>query len=196
MVRIAIGGIYHETNTFVAGTTSLADFRAYQFAVKAEMLAYQGTRSEIGGFLDGCEARSWEPTLSIFAAAVPGGPVDNDAFEVIVAHLLDGLVAGQRPDGVLLCLHGAMATTKFADADGEVIRRMVEVLVLCGHVGRGKGPCMFRKVEQDFRTGVYGMARQHSNRARQGSPQRARVDGSIRLVQRRIHRRSFIKLKT
>src|ERR1019366_10321073 len=79
MVRIAIGGIYHETNTFVAGTTSLADFRAYQFAVKAEMLAYQGTRSEIGGFLDGCEARSWEPTLSIFAAAVPGGPVDNDA---------------------------------------------------------------------------------------------------------------------
>ncbi len=127
-MRIAVGGIFHETNTFVADPTTLADFRAYQFAAGADLLDWRSTRSEIGGFLTGCAARDWEPVPSLFAAALPAGLVDHAAFESLTSQLIDGLTSGGRPDGVLLCLHGAMATGQSPDADGEVLTRLAQAL--------------------------------------------------------------------
>jgi microcystin degradation protein MlrC len=127
-MRIAVGGIFHETNTFVADPTTLADFRAYQFAAGPDLLGWRSTRSEIGGFLTGCAARDWDPVPSLFAAALPAGLVDHAAFESLTSQLIDGLTAGGRPDGVLLCLHGAMATERSPDADGEVLTRLAAAL--------------------------------------------------------------------
>ena len=53
-MRVAIGGLMHETNTFARGTTTLADFQAYQYAVGDELFGFRGTKTELGGFLDGC----------------------------------------------------------------------------------------------------------------------------------------------
>jgi microcystin degradation protein MlrC len=127
-MRIAVGGIFHETNTFVADPTTLADFRAYQFAAGDDLLDWRSTRSEIGGFLTGCAARDWQPVPSLFAAALPAGLVDHAAFESLTSQLIDGLTRGGRPDGVLLCLHGAMATGQSPDADGEVLTRLAAAL--------------------------------------------------------------------
>ena len=127
-MRIALGGVFHETNGLVRNTTSISDFQAYQFADGSDLLAYRSTRSEIGGFLVGCEDLGWTAAPSLFAAAVPGGLVDHGAFEAIVQRLVDRIIDGPRVDGVLLCLHGAMATTECADADGELLRRLTDAL--------------------------------------------------------------------
>lgn len=127
-MRIAVGGIFHETNTFVADPTTMADFRAYQFAAGSDLLDWRSTRSEIGGFLTGCAERDWDPVPSLFAAALPAGLVDHAAFESLTSQLIDGLTSGGRPDGVLLALHGAMATGQSPDADGEVLTRLAQAL--------------------------------------------------------------------
>lgn len=123
-MRVAIGGIYHETNTFVAATTSLGDFEAYQFARGEDLLEYRSTRSEVGGALAGCDAAGLDVVPALFAAAVPSGSVEHTDFEHLTDLLIDGLTADGRPDGVILCLHGAMVTTSSGDADGELLRNV------------------------------------------------------------------------
>ena len=47
--RILLAGLFHETHTFVAGTTALTDF---QILRDAELLARAGDSSPLGGVLE------------------------------------------------------------------------------------------------------------------------------------------------
>src|SRR5262249_37286527 len=124
-MRVAIGGLFHETNTFASGFTTLDDFRAYQFAEGAALLAYRSTRSELGGFISGAVEHGWTLVPGLYAAAVPSGTVLQDAYESLSSALLERLFAEGRPDGVLLALHGAMAAEYDGDPDGALVRRVV-----------------------------------------------------------------------
>ena len=51
-MRIAIGGFFHESNTFCRPCTTLADYERTRLYAGAEMMApLRGTDTEIGGFL-------------------------------------------------------------------------------------------------------------------------------------------------
>jgi microcystin degradation protein MlrC len=127
-MRVAVGGLMHETNTYARAATNLADFKAYQFGVGDELFSFRGTRTELGGFFDGCEELAWEVVPSLYAVALPGGLVDHDVFEALVDRMADAISGGLRPDGVLLALHGAMVTTRSSDADGDLLARMATLL--------------------------------------------------------------------
>lgn len=127
-MRIAIGGLMHETNTFARENTTLDDFRAYQYAAGNDVFAYRGTRTEIGGFLDGCQERDWDVTPSLFAVALPAGPVDHKVFESLVEQMTSAICSSQPLNGVLLALHGAMVTSSSNDADGDLLAYLVERL--------------------------------------------------------------------
>jgi microcystin degradation protein MlrC len=127
-VRVGVGGLMHETNTFALGTTVTADFEAYQFAIGESLYGFRGTKTELGGFLDGCEELGWDVVPSLYAVALPGGLVDHDVFEALLDRMAGELSAAARPDGVLLALHGAMVTTRNSDADGEVLARIAALL--------------------------------------------------------------------
>ena len=120
-MRVAVGGLMHETNTFARAATTLADFEAYQFAVGDQLGGFRGTKTELGAFLDGCEELGWEVVPSLYAVALPGGLVDHDVFEGLVGRMADALSGQAKPDGVLLALHGAMVTTRSSDADGDLL---------------------------------------------------------------------------
>lgn len=127
-MRVAIGGLYHETNTFVSAPTKLADFQAYQFFEGADLFELKSTRSEIGGFLVACEDQAWQVQPALFAAALPSGPVRDEDYANLSDRLIDGLVRDGTPDAVLLCLHGAMATESGGDADGELLGRVAQAV--------------------------------------------------------------------
>jgi microcystin degradation protein MlrC len=127
-MRVAVGGLMHETNTFSRGTTGLADFEAYQFAVGDQLFGFRGTKTELGGFLDGCQELGWEVVPSLYAVALPGALVDHDVFEALVDRLAGALSGKAKLDGVLLALHGAMVTTRSSDADGELLTRVAAFL--------------------------------------------------------------------
>src|SRR5262249_59208434 len=78
-MRVAVGGIFHETNTFASGLTSLDDFRAYQFAEGAALLDYSNTRSELGGFIAGSEKRGGDILPALYAAAAPSATAPHPA---------------------------------------------------------------------------------------------------------------------
>jgi microcystin degradation protein MlrC len=63
-----------------------------------------------------------------WAAASPSAHVTEDAFERIVGDLIARLKSAGRLDGVYLDLHGAMVTEHHDDGEGELLRRVREVV--------------------------------------------------------------------
>ena len=127
--RIAIGGIWHETNGFAAGLTELADFHAYQYAEGAALLdRYRGTGTELGGMTAAAEQCGFELLPTLFAAAVPSATIARPALDALCDGILARLDASGAVDGMLLVLHGAAAAEEIDDADAYVLERVREVL--------------------------------------------------------------------
>ena len=123
--RIAIGGILHETHTFMSQPTTLDDFAALALHQGADLLqAMRGARSGIGGKIDAAEARGWQLLPTIYAAAMPAGTVTDAAYRSLVEDLLASIGAFERIDGVLLALHGAMATAAELDVETDIVSRV------------------------------------------------------------------------
>jgi len=114
-VKIAIGSIMHESNSFNAEPTILSDFRMRE--------GDWGTgNSEVAGFIEEGTRRGFDLIPAIYASATPKGPVASAAFEELTARLIQSV--SKRLDGVLLALHGAMFTEEFPQADEEIVRRV------------------------------------------------------------------------
>jgi microcystin degradation protein MlrC len=122
--RIAIAGFMHESNTFNPTGTGRAAF-ADQSLVFGPALVdeWRDAHHEVGGFLEAAAVHGFEPLPLLMAWATPAGPVAADVFDEITARLIDDL-RKQRPDGLLLALHGAMVTEAHLDGDGEVLSRL------------------------------------------------------------------------
>lgn len=118
-MRVAVGGVWHETNSFAAERTGRDRFEVHEGASILE--AFRGTRTPIGGFLDG--GLAIVPTL--YASATPSGLVERAAFEELAGRLVER-VAREKPDGLLLDLHGAMVVDGLDEAEGELLRRLRE----------------------------------------------------------------------
>lgn len=127
-LRVAIGGISHETNTFSSIRTDLSLFQQRTLMRGQALIdASRGSSSALGGMVDGALSLGWELVPTLFASAVPSGRVRRGTFESLANELTGGIEAAQRRaslDGVLLALHGAMAAEALDDADGEILRRV------------------------------------------------------------------------
>jgi microcystin degradation protein MlrC len=128
-MHIAVGGFQHETNTFASLKATYSDFEspdAWPGLTRGEALpeAVHGINLPIAGFID--EARSAGHTIAplTWCSATPSAHVTRDAYERIVAMLLEDLRACSRFDAVYLDLHGAMVAEHVDDADGELLRRV------------------------------------------------------------------------
>ena len=123
-VRVALGGISHETNTFNPAPTGLDAFRRRAYLVgDAVLRAGRGAPNALGGMVDAASERGVTLVPTAFAAAMPGGIVSADAFGHLRALLLGRLrEANERGlDGVLLALHGAMVAEGADDAEGALL---------------------------------------------------------------------------
>lgn len=133
-MRIAIAGLCHETNTFAEGLTTLEDFErpgGFPGLLRGPALieALRGAALCTGGFLAAAETHP-EVTLVplIWTFPQPSGLVAQAAFEAVCDLLLARLREALPVDGVLLDLHGAMVTEQFEDAEGELLRRVREIV--------------------------------------------------------------------
>src|SRR5580698_4302540 len=123
-MRIAIGGFMHESNTFAPLPTDLHRFQEGSLSYGPTLVSvWREAHHEVGGFIEAAEKLEFDLVPIAMASATPSGPVTDEFFE----HLCDVLVTGCRmakPDGVLVALHGAMVTLRYASADTEVLRRL------------------------------------------------------------------------
>ena len=125
-MRIAMGGILHETSTFLPQPTTRADFEQGFGLYRGEAIAsrFRGANMCIGGFFDAAEAEGFEPAPLLWGFAYPSGVVARADYESLKAEFLERLQAAdveQRLDGVLLDLHGAMVVEGIDDGDGDFV---------------------------------------------------------------------------
>lgn len=111
--RIGIGGIAIESCTFNPQPTQLADFnllRGDAIAVRYPFLPQWRwqMRDDI----------TWVPC--VYARSLPGGPVEQSAYETMKAELLERIRAALPLDGFLLDLHGAMFVLGMRDAEADL----------------------------------------------------------------------------
>jgi microcystin degradation protein MlrC len=121
-VRIVIGSLQHEANTFSPRLTDVADFQACYLYAGRQVLDQLGPRRfEIGGACDvaAAEGMTLIPTLACWA--MPSGRIRRAAYESLKRTILSGIGAAGAIDGLLLVLHGAMVVEGIDDADGDLL---------------------------------------------------------------------------
>ena len=123
MMRIATGGISHETSTFTTVPTTIASADERQGYLHGQEIleTYRGVNTPIGGFIAGAEANDFELIPTVFWEAHPGAPLPRADFDTILHDLLQGIRSAGEIDGVLLELHGAMVAEGVHDGEGHIL---------------------------------------------------------------------------
>src|SRR5437588_6215249 len=122
--RVALAGFMHESNTFNPLRTDRAAFAAQCLSLGPGWVdEWRDAHHELGGFLEAAADLGFEPLPLAMAWATPAGPVADAVLDEVTGHLVEGL-RRQRPDGLLLALHGAMVAESYPDGDGEVLARL------------------------------------------------------------------------
>ena len=128
MARIAVGGMQHETNTFMPTQTDYAYFCAHRDRpplVRGADIAkwLDGASIGLSGFMAAMQDKH-ELVPLVWAGGGAGGMVTDEAFERIAGEIVDALSRQMPVDAVYLDQHGAMVTAAYQDADGELLRRV------------------------------------------------------------------------
>jgi len=130
-MRIAIGGFQHETNTFAPSQATFDEFArggGWPPLLVGDQL-FEGVRGmnlPLAGFVARmADTHQLIPTA--WASATPSAHVTEDAYERIAKLIVDGIAKAQ-PDAVYLDLHGAMVAAHVDDGEGELLRRVRNVV--------------------------------------------------------------------
>ncbi|OYO02970.1 microcystin degradation protein MlrC [Propionibacteriaceae bacterium ES.041] len=130
MTRVLVAGFLHETNTFArtpAGWENFVNGEGFPRMHRGvEIFELAEVNIPMGGFLTSADPE-WKLVPVIWCAASPSAPVTRDAFER-VSELIVEACRTEQPDAVYLDLHGAMVTEDFDDGDGELLRRVRDVV--------------------------------------------------------------------
>jgi len=119
-VRIALGGISHETNTYADAVTGTTGLDRFGIRRGDRMLRARATDTFVGGFLDACDTLGAEPVPTLWAWAGPSGTVTADAYATLRGELLERIAAVLPVDAVALELHGAGVVDGIDDLEGDL----------------------------------------------------------------------------
>jgi microcystin degradation protein MlrC len=115
-MRILVGAIGHESNTFTPFLTTLKDFRP---RYGQDTLAPSIRHNAFGGIITTLQAHPGVTLVpSVTAHAMPGGVVERAAFETLKGALLD---AAHDVDGACIFLHGAMRAEDVDYAENDIL---------------------------------------------------------------------------
>ena len=130
---IAVGGFQHETNTFAP---HLAPYDAFERADSWPGLTtdtdlfdvMRGLNIPLAGFIDSAQQAGHRLHPLCWCSAEPSGYVTRDAFERVADLTCNALREADSPDAVYLDLHGAMVVEHYEDGEGELLRRVRELV--------------------------------------------------------------------
>src|SRR5437764_3576702 len=129
-MRIAIGQLWQETNTFNPWPTTRKDFEHFGVCRGADLIERMADTNELGGFIQ--SLRSWpeQPHLVglVRLPAWPAGAATADTFHWLRDELLDALRPQLPVAAVLLALHGSLVADSAPDVEGEVLTAIRQFL--------------------------------------------------------------------
>lgn len=129
-MRIAIGQLWQETNTFNPLPTTRHNFEQFGVLRGGELVERLANTNEIGGFIQALRIWPERPEIVGLARlpAWPSGAATVDTFHWLWKELVEALRHQLPVDAVLLALHGAMVADEFPDVEGEVLQALRSVI--------------------------------------------------------------------
>jgi microcystin degradation protein MlrC len=127
-MRIAIAEIAQETDSFSPMVADLKDFEAFGLYFGDEILERMQNVGPIGGLLE-VVAEQTEPVEVVpvvRAWAGAGGTITAETLEFLTGRLVEGLKESLPVDAIFLALHGAAASEKEDDVEGQLLSAVRE----------------------------------------------------------------------
>lgn len=129
-MRIGIGQLWQETNTFNPLPTTRHDFEQFGVLRGDQLVEQMADTNELGGFIQ--SLRDWPEQPEIVGLvrlpAWPSGLATAETFDWMRGEMLKALAQAGPLDGLLLALHGAMAAAEHPDVEGEILSAVREVV--------------------------------------------------------------------
>lgn len=110
-----------ESNSFAAKGADLSYFEEHTLVSGSAMLNLTEAQTSLAGVLKALTSAGHKIIPTIAAQSPSSGPVQRGAYEHLKNECVDHLSAGGALDGVVLSLHGAMASEDFDDAEGDLL---------------------------------------------------------------------------
>lgn len=128
-MRVAIGGLVHETNTYAVGATGLTALSAFTVLRGSELQMYfANTGWSVAGMLDEATRRRDEVVATVFSWAEPSGTIEATAYATLKEELLTALAHALPLEAVALELHGAGVAEGVDDLEADLGRAIRAVV--------------------------------------------------------------------
>lgn len=127
---IFVAEFSHETNTFAETPTTREHFQQRREYIGESVLdELEDTNTTIGGAASVAATEGVTLRPSVAAAAMPGGVVDEDAYEFYTDLILSDIAEHlEEIDGVFLSLHGAMVQEGGTDGEGPLLTAVRDIV--------------------------------------------------------------------
>ncbi len=117
--RVAVAGLWQETNTFAPNATTLEDFEEFEMVSGSDVGAlHSGVRSVIGGAIDSLGDLA---CFGLSAGAWPSGLITHETATHLIDRFEEDLQSVGQVDGLVLNLHGAMVADGISDIETEAV---------------------------------------------------------------------------
>ncbi len=122
-MRVLVAGLFHETHSFLEGSTGLADF---EVRLGDELLSCTGDASPLGGALAAAKEFGWTVLPTVDFRASPSATVTDEVVESFWREFRQRAEPelARGVDGIYLVLHGAMVSESLPDVEGELLARL------------------------------------------------------------------------
>jgi microcystin degradation protein MlrC len=128
-MRVAIGQVFHETNTFSNVPTTVEYFQLWEWARGQKVIdSNRNVRYFLGGMIDRADELGIELVPTFSTLAYPSGIITRETYEAIKQELIEAMKEAGDVDAVCLGLHGAGVVEGIDDLEGELLQAVRQVI--------------------------------------------------------------------
>ncbi|TWI58194.1 M81 family metallopeptidase [Halalkalibacter nanhaiisediminis] len=121
-MKILIGEIAHETNTFSSVKTTVESFKQWKWLHGEEIIEkHRRVRDYLGGMIDRSDEIGIEIVPTFAAFAMPSGMITRETYQRLIQELIEGIKSAESFDAICLALHGAGVAEGVDDLEGDIL---------------------------------------------------------------------------
>jgi microcystin degradation protein MlrC len=129
MVKVAIGGFQHETNTYAADVFGFTTRRLFSQVYGERILkAFAKTKIPIGGFIAAAKELKYDVVPTFYCNATPSGTIKGEDYEYLKNELVSSIANVMPVDAVAIELHGAGVSEGCEDIESDIGKALRAVI--------------------------------------------------------------------